>query len=128
MLEHTKKLPTDAVYLGVICGQAMLEEVKALLKEKGCAVRQEIAPVPGNDEECEKSYYTAEEVFPGFHAGHVLRGARYRENVSQRQLARLTGVSVQNISAMENGRRPLGKEMAKRFAAVLNTDWRVFLE
>ena len=75
----------------------------------------------------EQKSYTSEEVFPGFHAGKSLRGARYREDISQRQLAKLTGVSVQNISAMENGRRPIGKEMAKRFAQVLNTDWRLLL-
>ena len=75
----------------------------------------------------EQKSYTSEEVFPGFHAGNSLRGARYGEDISQRQLAKLTGVSVQNISAMENGRRPIGKEMAKRFAQVLNTDWRLLL-
>jgi len=74
-----------------------------------------------------KEWYTTEEVFPDFHAGHSLRGARYREDISQRALAKLTGVSVQNISAMENGRRSIGKDMAKRFAKALNTDWRVFL-
>lgn len=121
MLEHTKKLPTDAVYLGVVCEQAMLEEVKAVLESKGCSIRQEM-PATG-----EKEWYTPEEVFPDFHAGHALRGARYREDVSQRQLAKLIGVSVQNISAMENGRRPIGKDMAKRFAKVLNIDWRLLL-
>ena len=122
MLGHTKKPPTDAeqVFLGVICEQAILSEVKALLEAKGCSIREE-APAE------EKEWYTTEEVFPDFHAGHALRGARYREDVSQRQLAKLTGVSVQNISAMENGRRTIGKEMAKRFGEVLNTDWRLFL-
>jgi hypothetical protein len=33
----------------------------------------------------------------------------------------------QNIGAMEHGRRPIGKEMAKRLAKVLNTDWRLLL-
>ena len=123
MLEHTKKLPTDAtqVFLGVLCQQAVLPEVKAMLEAKGCSIQQE-APATG-----EKEWYTIEEVFPGFHAGHSLRGARYREDISQRQLAKLTGVSVQNISAMEHGRRPIGKDMAKRIAKVLNTDWRLLL-
>jgi transcriptional regulator with XRE-family HTH domain len=75
----------------------------------------------------DKEWMTPEEVFPGFHAGHSLRGARYREDVSQRRLSKLTGVSVQNISAMEHGRRPIGKEMAKRLAKILNTDWRLLL-
>jgi len=104
------------VYLGVVCDQAMLEEVKAVLEAKGCTIREE------------EKWYSLKEIFPDFHVGHALRGARYREDVSQRQLAKLTGVSIQNISAMENGRRPIGKEMAKRLAKVLNTDWRLLLE
>ncbi|MDR0828472.1 MAG: helix-turn-helix transcriptional regulator [Desulfovibrio sp.] len=121
MLEYTKKPLTDNVFLGVICRQAMLEEVKAVLEAKGCKVQQEMTALT------EKEHYTIEETFPGFHAGHSLLGARYREDVSQRQLAKLTGVSVQNISAMEHGRRTIGKEMAKRFAKALNTDWRLLL-
>ncbi|MDL2269318.1 helix-turn-helix domain-containing protein [Desulfosarcina sp. OttesenSCG-928-A07] len=92
-----------------------------MLTSKGCSIQQETPTTK------EREWYTTEEVFPGFHAGHALRGARYREDVSQRQLAKLTGVSVQNISAMENGRRPIGKEVAKRLAAVLNVDWRQLL-
>jgi len=121
MLELTKKPPIEqgTVFLHVSCQQDILSEVEALLKAKGCVVRHDAMP--------EKESFTSEEVFPGFHAGNSLRGARYREDVSQRKLANLTGVSVQNISAMENGRRPIGKEMAKRFAHVLNTDWRLLL-
>ena len=76
----------------------------------------------------ERDWLTIEEVFPDFHAGDSLRGVSYREDVSQRQLAKLTGVSVQNISAMEHGRRPIGKDMAKRLAKALNTDWRLLLD
>jgi DNA-binding XRE family transcriptional regulator len=129
MLEHMKKPHTDAaqIFLGVICQQAMLEEVKAVLESKGCAIQQKkLLPLGHNTAE-DKEWYTIEEVFPDFHAGDSLRGVRYRENISQRQLARLTGVSAQNISAMEHGRRPIGKDMAKRFAKVLNTDWRLLL-
>jgi len=61
----------------------------------------------------EREWMTTDEVFPCFVSGHSLRGARYREDVSQRQLSKLSGVSVQNISAMEHGRRPIGKEMAQ---------------
>ena len=126
MLEHTKMLPTDAgpVFLGVVCQQAILEEIKAVLQAKGCTIQEEKPALPPVEE---RDWLTIEEVFPDFHAGHSLRGVRYREDVSQRQLAKLTGVSVQNISAMENGRRPIGKDMAKRFAKILNVDWRLLL-
>ena len=126
-MEHTKKRRTDPaakVFLGVVCEHAKLEKVKASLKTQGCTIREEKPALPPVDD---RDWLTIEEVFPDFHAGDGLRGIRYRENISQRQLARLTGVSVQNISAMENGRRPIGKEMAKRLAKVLNTDWRLLL-
>ena len=126
MLERTKTLPIDAeqIFLGVVCQQAILEKVKAALEAHGCTIREEKPALPPVEE---RDWLTIEEAFPGFHAGHSLRGARYREDVSQRQLAKLTGVSVQNISNMEHGRRPIGKEMAKRLAKTLNTDWRLLL-
>jgi len=128
MLEPTKKPPTEKIVLSVLCDKAWLSKIKAALKPFKCVVRQEEAAKPEALETvAEKEWMTPEEVFPGFGAGHSLRGARYREEVSQRQLARLTGVNVQNISAMEHGRRPIGKEMAKRLAKALNTDWRLLL-
>jgi ribosome-binding protein aMBF1 (putative translation factor) len=128
MLELTKKRPTEKIILSVICDKARLPKIKAALKPFECVVRQETAARPEMAESAaEQEWMTPEEVFPGFGAGHSLRGARYREDVSQRQLSKLTGVSVQNISAMEHGRRPIGKEMAKRLAKVLNTDWRLLL-
>ena len=43
MLERMKTPPTDAgpVFLGVVCQQAILEEVKAVLEAKGCMIREE---------------------------------------------------------------------------------------
>lgn len=54
----------------------------------------------------------------------------YRENAGLTQAAlgeRIGGVPRQHISNMENGKRPIGKENAKRLAAALHTDYRVFL-
>jgi len=39
----------------------------------------------------------------------------------------LTGIAQHHISEMENGKRPIGKETAKKLAAVLNGDYRIFL-
>ena len=119
MLEPTKKPLTEKIILSVICDKARLPQIKTALEPFKCVIKQEL--------EAEKEWMSPEEVFPGFGAGHSLRGARYREDVSQRQLAKLSGVSVSNLSAMEHGRRPIGKEMAKRLAKVLNTDWRLLL-
>ena len=68
-----------------------------------------------------------EEVFPEMHQGSAIRGLRLREGLTQEQLARLLGVKRPNLSEMENGKRPIGKNMAKRLAQVLKTDYKVFL-
>ena len=54
----------------------------------------------------------------------------YRENAGLTQAAlgeRMGGIPRQHISNMENGKRPIGKENAKRLAAALHVDYRVFL-
>ena len=60
-------------------------------------------------------------------AGLALRGARFRESLSQKELSALTDISQDNISKMENGKRPIGEKTAKKLAAILKTDYRVFL-
>lgn len=59
--------------------------------------------------------------------GLYLRGLRLRENYTQVKLGELIGTSPNNISAMEHGRRPIGKEVAQRLAKVFKTDYRIFL-
>lgn len=66
--------------------------------------------------------------FPGESKPAVsLRGARGKEELTQRQLAEMTGIPQRHISEMENGKRPIGKEAAKKLAKALNVDYRVFL-
>lgn len=60
-------------------------------------------------------------------SGVCLRGARVKEDMTQIELAKSTGISQRHISEMENGKRPIGKESAKKFAEVLKVDYRVFL-
>jgi transcriptional regulator with XRE-family HTH domain len=59
--------------------------------------------------------------------GKALAGARYREGLAQIQLSELTGIPQRHISEMENGKRPIGKEMAKRLGKALNIGYKVFL-
>jgi DNA-binding XRE family transcriptional regulator len=77
-------------------------------------------------EEVKDSVYW-EEVFPDFSPSVALRGARKRENMTQKELADRIGIRQVHVSQMENDKRPIGKEMAKRLANVLNVDYRVFL-
>jgi transcriptional regulator with XRE-family HTH domain len=68
-----------------------------------------------------------EELFPDLHQGSAIRGLRLREGLTHEQLAKLLGIRRTNLSEMENGKRPIGKNMAKRLAQVLKTDYKVFL-
>lgn len=61
-------------------------------------------------------------------AGLVLRGARYRENMSQVELAKKCGVHQNEISKIENGKRTVGEKVAKRLAKALNFDYRLLIE
>lgn len=59
--------------------------------------------------------------------GKALAGARYREGLTQIELSKLAGIPQRHISEMENGKRPIGKEMAKRLGKALNIGYKVFL-
>jgi DNA-binding XRE family transcriptional regulator len=56
-----------------------------------------------------------------------LAGLRYRENLTQKELGEKIDVKQSNISLMERGLRPIGKNIAQRLAKVFNTDYRLFL-
>jgi ribosome-binding protein aMBF1 (putative translation factor) len=61
-------------------------------------------------------------------AGLVLRGARYRENMSQVKLAQMSGVHQNEISKIENGRRGVGEKVAKKLAKPLKINYLLLLE
>ena len=71
--------------------------------------------------------FTLEDVFPDSTPGALLKGARYKEDMTQKRLAEAAGIPRRHISEMENNRRPIGKERARRLAEVLKVDYRVFL-
>ena len=60
-------------------------------------------------------------------AGLMLRGSRHKAEMTQNDLAEALGVSQHHISEMENGKRPIGKAMAKRLAEVFKCNYRKFL-
>jgi plasmid maintenance system antidote protein VapI len=57
----------------------------------------------------------------------ILRGSRVKEGLTQAQLSELTGIPRRHISEMEHGKRPIGKETARKLAQTLECDYRVFL-
>jgi ribosome-binding protein aMBF1 (putative translation factor) len=79
-----------------------------------------------DDAEAMQEVYGVKDIFGEITPAQVLRGLRSREGLKQKDLAATLGISPAHLSAMEHGRRPIGKEMAKRLAKVLGTSYRVF--
>ena len=129
MLEPTKKQTTEefadlcfrvpAVHADRI--RAVVDNILALIgnEDKGMLANA------GQDEE--DRLYSIDAVFPDFHPGDTLKGARLMHDLTQAQLAAMIGVKASHISEMEKGKRPIGKEMARRLAKALNTSYQVFL-
>lgn len=74
----------------------------------------------------------AHEVFPELadpvlRPAAMLRGGRYRENLTQKQLAEKLGIRQHHLSEMENAKRAISKEMALKLAEALRMDYKRFL-
>ena len=79
-----------------------------------------------------KSVVSSDEVFKDIieesgEAAVMLKGLRYREGLTQVQFAKKIGVTQANLSAMECGRRSIGKDLAKRIASIFDVNYRYFL-
>lgn len=60
--------------------------------------------------------------------GALLKGIRYREGLTQAQIAKKLNMTQSDISQMENGIRRIGREVAKRIEGLFHFDYREFLE
>lgn len=60
--------------------------------------------------------------------GNILKGARYREDITQEELADLTGIFQGRISEYESGKRKIKNvEIAKKLAKYLKIDYKYLL-
>ncbi len=110
MLELTKKRLTNNQYEMILRGSA----------ESVAKAEAAIKPL------C-RQYFEWEEVYPKSSPGTALQGARYKEDLTQQQLAEKTGFTVKQISAFENNRARMDIYQAKTFAKTLEVDYRIFL-
>ena len=63
-----------------------------------------------------------------FHTpGYYLRIYRNRADLTQVALAKKLNIKQHHLSEMEHNKRGIGKELAKKLAAILNCDYRKFL-
>ena len=118
MLAHTKKPPTENITICITGPLHKKEELLERIADAGFSVQDESAPVPWRE-----ALDVSEEDLPGV----FLAGARFREGMTQEQLAAATGIPRRHISEMENNKRPIGKKNARRLAEALHVDPRVFL-
>ncbi len=63
----------------------------------------------------------------GGESAYMVKNAREGANLTQAQLAEKLHIPQSNISQVETGKRPVGKNLAKRLAKIFNIDYRVFL-
>lgn len=59
--------------------------------------------------------------------GVLLRGTRHREGLTQEQMAKKLNITQADLSKMENGKRPIGKTIARRIEEVFGVDYHYFL-
>jgi DNA-binding XRE family transcriptional regulator len=124
MLELTKRRTTAKHY--EICIKAPARDAEKILDATREFLRlagHEVREVDLDEEKL----FDACEVFPDSHPGRILRGLRTREDMTQAELAAKAGLKPHHISEMENAKRPIGKEVAKRLAGALNSDFRILL-
>ena len=124
MLELTKMQTTNEIVEINLSG---IPSEKAELVKEAIEKILNLAGISLYNKADDDRVYSMEEVFPNFHTGNALRGLRFREELTQKQLSEMIGAKPNHISEMENGKRPIGKGMAKRLAKALKTDYRIFL-
>jgi DNA-binding XRE family transcriptional regulator len=71
--------------------------------------------------------YTPEEVHGITTYGDLIRGARFREGMTQAALAKTIGVSRSYLSDLEHCRRPLSVKMAKAIGKATRVSWTLFV-
>ncbi len=64
--------------------------------------------------------FSSHKPFTSLTQGEAIRIVREKNNLSQNELANLTGLTQSSISSLENGRISLGIERAKVLAKALN--------
>jgi len=70
---------------------------------------------------------SAAEVFPDGSPAMALRGFRGKMEMSQQELADRLETARTSVVAMESGKRPISRAMARRLGEVFNVPYKVFL-
>lgn len=128
MSEHTRKHPTDSSAsnrLLYVKNKGVLYAIPMKIAKRYVIEVSEATEKKGN--------IAADEVFRELDckygkAGTLLKGLRARENMTQVEFAKKIGISQENLSKMENGKRVIGKIIAKRIAKIFSVNPSYFSE
>src|SRR5579864_9641568 len=134
MSERMKGRPTKKQFIEIIIGIPGREESIYQIpntvdaKQKLKKFFQNFVPkeIPSWEEATPWREVAKDDIEKYGEVGIALRGARLRENLSQKALAKLCGISQDNLSRMEHGKRTIGVKLAKKLAKALNVDLRLF--
>lgn len=58
---------------------------------------------------------------------YMIKAHRHGKSMTQKQLAKLLNMPQGNLSQIENGKRTVGKKLAKKLGKIFNVGYRVFL-
>lgn len=117
---RTEKKPRKLISVSSAVAAAVL----AYAKREDAEAR--IIPDEGYVLATESKWYR--DVKGSWHPGITLRIRRENAGLSQAALAKLAGIAVSNLSAMENGRRAVGLIIAKKLSQALKCPVADFVE
>src|ERR1039457_753151 len=116
MQAHTRKRPIEMDVVRFLGPSDKIKEVRRFAVSLGLS-----------DMEDTIDYREAFPEFSGKDPQTAVKASRIREGLTQDLLSELAGIPPRHISDMENGRRPIGKENARKLAKALNAAYRMFL-
>lgn len=124
MQGHMKKPPTEAVTMTFIGPVAMMDKALEVMHRLGFQEEQ----LSTNQQADGSIPWRESEHFKNADLpAAYLSGARYREGLTQEDLSERTGIPRRHLSEMENSKRPIGKQNARKLAEALNIDPRRLL-
>jgi ribosome-binding protein aMBF1 (putative translation factor) len=123
MLAHTKRRPIKQVTYKVTIEMPGKTKRSALVSSEHMQKLENFLDKYGESDSIPWEKLAEDRIKKYGKPAIALRGARYREGLSQKELARRTGITQDNISKMENGKRVIGEKVAKKLAKALNIDF-----
>lgn len=120
MSAHTKMHPTSqkSTYK-VVIEMPGKKRMLSLVSEKNLPKLEAFLEKYGESESTSWEELAHSRIAKHKKSGLALRGARYREGLSQKELAKRARIRQENISKMESGQRPIGDKVAKKLAKAL---------